>query len=518
MSGLMALRAVRGIEKSGVEILRALAFDGQTSNFSLADVVTGTGAFAVGVLTATGNPTGSAASVGTLTGTTIAAADTVVIAGITYTFIAALSSGPTVAGEILVGAADTDSLDNLIAAINGGAGEGSLYSVGTTPQTTTKAKVGAGDTMILEAVTRGVAGDAITTTDTLTAGGWGGATLASGVDGDDCTIGSQTYTFAAAPLDNRADQVLVGAAATNSLDNLIAAINAAAGAGTLYGTGTVGHPDVTAVAGAGDTVDLTADAAGTAGNAIASVCVPTTRIDFGAATLTGGVAASGAVGTLTEQTDAGATGTLILRDVVGEYNDNERISNGASADGLANGVLTTPLLTPADSIILQVDAVDMGRSLAIDLLAALRGKIINMGWHNGNGFVALRVATGQQVADVEELGAVAFDGQTTNLTVGDTITGGTSSATGILVEQTDAGATGTLILGNIVGTFVNNDALTDAGSGDGDATGEVTCPLLTPSDQMILQMDGVDIIKAEALELLRQIRARVYDMDWPHAA
>lgn len=518
MSGLQALRLVRGGEKFSVEILRALAFDGQTSNFSVDDTVTGTGAFAVGILTATGNPTGSVASIGTLTGTTIAAADTVVIDGVTYTFIAALSTGPTVANEILLGAADTDSLDNLIAAINGAAGEGSLYSVGTTPQTTSSAKPGAGDTMILEATTRGVAGDAITTTDTLTAGGWGGATLASGVDGDDCTIGSQTYTFAAAPLDDQADQVLVGGSASASLDNLIAAINAAAGAGTTYGTGTVGHPDVTAAAGAGDTVDLTADAAGTDGNAIATVCSPTTRIDFGTATLEGGVAASGATGTLTEQTDAGATGTLILRDVEGEYIDNERISNGASADGLANGVLSTPLLTPADSIILQVDAVDMDRGLAIDLIEALRQKIVAMGWHNGNGFVALRVATGQGAADVEELGALAFDGQGTNLTVGHTITGSLSSATGILVEQTDAGATGTLILGDIVGTFENNDALTDQGSGDGDATGEVTCPLLTPDDEMILQMDGVDMIKSEALELLRQIRARVYDMNWPHAA
>ena len=141
-----------------------------------------------------------------------------------------------------------------------------------------------------------------------------------------------------------------------------------------------------------------------------------------------------------------------------------------------------------------------------------------MGWHNGSGFVALRLVLGNQAGDVEELGALAYDGQSVNFTVGDLITGGTSAATGILVEQTDAGATGTLIMKDIVGAFVNNDALTDEGSGDGDSTGTQTCPLLTPADAMILQMDGVDMTKSEALELLRLIQSTVYDMDWPHAA
>ena len=520
MSGLMALRLARGGERSNVEILRALAYDNQTSNFSLADVVTGLGAFAVGILTAGGNPTGSAASIGTLTGTTISATNTVVIDGITYTFIAALSTGPIVANEILLGAADTDSLDNLIAAINGAAGEGVLYSVGTTPQTLVSARPGAGDTMIVDALTRGVAGDAITTTDTLAAGGWAGGTLASGVDGDDCLIGTQTYTFAAAPLDNQANQVLVGAAATNSLDNLIAAINAAAGAGTLYGTGTVGHPDVTAAAGGGDTIDLTADVAGTAGNAIATVCDPTTRIDFGAATLTGGVAASGAVGTLTEQVDAGATGTLQLRDVVGEYNDNERIGNGASADGLVNGQLAVPLLTPSDACILQVDAVDIERGEAIEMISYLRAAIMAKDWHGDNGLFALRIVRGGQVGDVENLGSLAFDGQSVNFTVGQTITGGTSLATGNLVEQVDAGASGTLTMSDIAGIFQNNDVLTDEGSGDGDAVNAQIIPLLTPADSMIFQIDGAaeTMTKSAALEILRQIRGTIYDMDWPHAA
>ena len=81
------------------------------------------------------------------------------------------------------------------------------------------------------------------------------------------TIGSRVYTFKTT-LTGAANEVKTGAAATNSIDNLIAAINAAAGAGTTYGTGTVAHELVTAAAGAGDTMDLTAKAEGPAGNGI----------------------------------------------------------------------------------------------------------------------------------------------------------------------------------------------------------------------------------------------------------
>jgi hypothetical protein len=80
------------------------------------------------------------------------------------------------------------------------------------------------------------------------------------------TIDNTTYTFVATP--NAAYEVKIGAAATNSLDNLIAAINGGAGAGTEYGTGTVAHPTVTAAAGAGDTMTVTANTPGAASSLI----------------------------------------------------------------------------------------------------------------------------------------------------------------------------------------------------------------------------------------------------------
>lgn len=105
-------------------------------------------------------------------------------------------------------------------------------------------------------------------------------------DSDTVTIGSQTYTYQTVLTDS-ADNVLIGATADDSVNNLLAAINAGAGAGTLYGTGTVANVDVTAVNGGGDTMDVTAIASGTAGNSIATTETGT-NISWAGANLTGG--------------------------------------------------------------------------------------------------------------------------------------------------------------------------------------------------------------------------------------
>lgn len=105
-------------------------------------------------------------------------------------------------------------------------------------------------------------------------------------DGETVTIDGVVYTFRTALVG--AYDVLVGAAATNSIDNLIAAINAGAGAGTLYGTGTLVHPSVTASPGVGDTMDLVANTAGAAGNSIATTDTLANG-SWGSGTLTGGL-------------------------------------------------------------------------------------------------------------------------------------------------------------------------------------------------------------------------------------
>lgn len=105
-------------------------------------------------------------------------------------------------------------------------------------------------------------------------------------DGDTVTLGGVVYTFETGAIDV-ANEVLVGVSDSVTLDNLIAAINGAAGSGTLYGAGTVVNPYVSAAAGAGDTVTLTARTTGAIGNRIAT----TTTIALATlgATLSGGV-------------------------------------------------------------------------------------------------------------------------------------------------------------------------------------------------------------------------------------
>lgn len=71
------------------------------------------------------------------------------------------------------------------------------------------------------------------------------------------TLDTKTYTFQTVLTDVDGN-VLIGATASDSLDNLIAAIGLGAGAGTTYATSTTVHPTVTAAAGAGDTIDATA--------------------------------------------------------------------------------------------------------------------------------------------------------------------------------------------------------------------------------------------------------------------
>lgn len=106
------------------------------------------------------------------------------IGSVGYTFKTALSVGPTVANQILIGIDASACLDNLIAAINGGGGAGTLYSTGTVAHPFVSAAAGAGDTMSVVADAAGAAGNSITTATNSTVGSWGAATLTGGSDDD----------------------------------------------------------------------------------------------------------------------------------------------------------------------------------------------------------------------------------------------------------------------------------------------------------------------------------------------
>ena len=58
-----------------------------------------------------------------------------------------------------------------------------------------------------------------------------------------------------------------------------------------------------------------------------------------------------------------------------------------------------------------------------------------------------------------------YDAQSGNFTAGLVLTGGTSGATAIIVNDADSGTTGKLTLKDIVGHFQDNETITDSSTG-----------------------------------------------------
>lgn len=106
------------------------------------------------------------------------------------------------------------------------------------------------------------------------------------------TVGTKDGTIAAVytfktVLTGAAFEVFIDTTIQNTLQNLFNAINAGAGAGTKYGTGTTSNFDVTASQLPAGQMLVTANTAGTAGNSVASTSSGITG-SWGHATLTGG--------------------------------------------------------------------------------------------------------------------------------------------------------------------------------------------------------------------------------------
>lgn len=118
----------------------------------------------------------------TLSGNAVAA-ETITVGGVTYTFRAAVTN--TVPNEIKIGAAATNTLDNIKDAINGTA---SVAVVGTDYSSATKRNplVTAGAknaTTVVIAATDTNIGGSTATTETMTNGSFTGATMSAGTLG-----------------------------------------------------------------------------------------------------------------------------------------------------------------------------------------------------------------------------------------------------------------------------------------------------------------------------------------------
>lgn len=100
------------------------------------------------------------------------------------------------------------------------------------------------------------------------------------------TIGGKVYTTQTSLTDVDGN-VLIGASAEATIDNLVAAINLAAGAGTLYAASMTKNPHVRAVKVSPTVLRVTAQVPGAIGNFI-TVSETQTNASWGAATLASG--------------------------------------------------------------------------------------------------------------------------------------------------------------------------------------------------------------------------------------
>lgn len=272
---------------------------GDSSNPKNINISGGTKTKATGVLTLTGNivPGVHAESVLTSDGTIPSSGDTVTIGDKTYTFVSSLSD-PAIPFEVVIGTSAATALDNLKAAINLSAGEGSVYGTGTTKNTSVVATDNTDTTQKVVARVPGTAGNSIAVSETSNHLSWGGSTLGGGVNAETVSINGRAYSFVTVlseinGADAIADQVLFGSDSSVALDNLKLAVNAEGTAGSSYSTGTIKNADVLATTNESNAQTFEALVSGSAGNAITTT---TTIVNgsFGGATLSGGSDATAA--------------------------------------------------------------------------------------------------------------------------------------------------------------------------------------------------------------------------------
>ena len=246
---------VNAVAASGVLTISGVAIDGETVTIGddsyefAADVAQSISEdFAIDITSYT------TASQGTLTvDTQPTNGDTMTIGSKAFTFVP--NGTANADGEVSIGTDLATAQANIVAAINGSDGHNVASTVAS-------AAAFATNDSVITALVGGVAGDSIATTETFTAGTnvFDAATLGTTTAGADCT-------------------------AANAVTAVVASI-------TTNDTQGVG-----AAEGAGDTVDLTADTKGVAGNSIATTEAMANG-SFGAATLESGV--NGTVGTTGE--------------------------------------------------------------------------------------------------------------------------------------------------------------------------------------------------------------------------
>lgn len=93
---------------------------------------------------------------------------------------------------------------------------------------------------------------------------------------------------------------------------------------------------------------------------------------------------------------------------------------------------------------------------------------------NGEDPMQLFDGTSWYAITDEDVNQLNYDAETVAFTAGETLTGGTSGATAVIIRVIDNGTTGALILGDVTGgPFQNNETITDGAGGSATADGVI---------------------------------------------
>ena len=283
------LRGVFVSTASGSPTLQFI--DGVTDNDDVADNATGTltvsgaivpGAHATSEIVSSGACVPADYATNTLTSdaTNVAEDETVTIGAIVYRFRDTLAQ----AYDVKIGADAATSLANLKKAINGTGVAGTDYFAGTVAHTLVIANAITATTLQVWSRTIGTGNNALGTTETSGHLSWADTTLGGGTGASNpgvattnatITLGSRTYTAVlnlaeTVGIAAVADQILWVTSEAVFLDNLKLAVNAGAGAGTNYSTGTTAHADVIATTNTNTVQTFVARTIGTTANALAT--------------------------------------------------------------------------------------------------------------------------------------------------------------------------------------------------------------------------------------------------------
>lgn len=174
-------------------------------------------------------------------------------------------------------------------------------------------------------------------------------------DGDTVTIGSTVYTYKTA-LTPTAYEVLIGASADTALDNIKSAVNATAGAGTTYATGTLIHPTVTATTNTATTQLFVAKSTGPAGDLIATT-ETSSHLSFGTATLQGGNTAAA------NQVLIGGSAAIALDNIKSAINGTGTPGTDYSANTPVHPEVTAGTNTNTTQLVTAID-MSVGEDLA----------------------------------------------------------------------------------------------------------------------------------------------------------